>query len=1548
MAPLTAQYRQVQPPSGAHLALSCSLSPHSTHLVTAHNNRLTVYRLSDSGHLDHVLTRHLQGHVVSLDRVQTLASKHDHAHRLLVSFRHAKMTLLEWSASAHDLVPVSLHTFEKLPQVAEDRPTMVAVDPSSRLAAMLLPTNSGGDATLALLPFFADDLDLEGLGMDQDAWEDQQGKGGSIPYAPSHLVPLASLTAPSQSATAALTTASRSSTLPSAQASTASNAFLPGAPPPVRNVVSMAFLPGFTEPTLALLYAPEWTWSGRLEHLAHNYLVSLVTLTTTTSSSSSSSTSSGGASTRATVISTSPPLPYSCQTLTACPPAVGGVLLTTANGLLHLDQSGRVVACPANGWLARDYPPGRARPPGLDAASAGAGGAEAPICEKLEGAQVAFVSHANDSDDDGGGDSAAAVRALVWCPSGAVLSLSFELAGRSVAALRLERVADAAHVTGAGATALVRVEGGARARQGRVFVASESAACAVLRWRYKGEERAAAGGGEGAARGGAGAGELDGAQGDGNEAAQGDATAEPPRRDRHDDEVEMDFDEDDIYGDSSAPSAAVAPALPSTSALADLAAALGGGASGSNGAVGAADDGRSIELVVEDTIGGYGAVRSLVMGLVDDESPAELVAATGAGKSAGLTIFHRTLYPRARRPLHLPSTLNSAATKDASAIPPFVPTAGLWRVPLAPRVGGGEARVVWVASDASRTMLYGSSVPGVDELQLQHLSDEGESPALFAGAMGDGAALVTVSKDTIRAYDADLNPLQALPLPFALDPRAHSPHASLTPSTLVVHAPVASGARARTAPLVVRYSVTDGLVVLEDERRPREGRGGARAAAFVDARGCVELVRPAVSAPRGARREEDEAMEEEDLYGEKDEGEKEAAPGAGAEEAQVVDPIEMGWEGGDRWEWVAEVDAQGDLRIRLLPSGDEIFSSSAVSLFPDVLEDGEKERVIPEGIDEDDIKVDRVVVAYLGPERHRSLHLMILLTNGQLAVYESFPSRSAVPSVPPSSPRPPRLATRFVKTLVRHLPSAPIRRKGATSSPADLPPPRREFVPFASLSSAGAAVLVTGEEAVWLVKGAHGPVRAVENAERGVYGAVELGGGQQQDERGGEREGDEMAMQTREGLFVARLPAALTLDTPMPYTHVPKDRVYAHLAFDLESGLYVGATLNETRFVAFDEDGQPLWREQEPSLIEPTNYRSTLELLTPGSWQAIHGCEFRQNEFVTSLKSVSLASRSRASGQRDFLAVGTAVYRAEDLATKGGIYVFEVVAVNPHPSTPHLTHQLRLLFFEDSKAAVNNVCDLNGYLFLSMGQKLYARAFEQDEFLLAVGFLDVGVHVKSLTALKNFLLIGDEQQSISLVAFQEDPYKLVLLGRDYRPSRVGSANFIVNEGKVAFVSNDDGGNLRLFEYDPTNIASYAGQRLLCRTEFHAGSESHASILFAKHAPGEDARQNGILYGGLDGSLSTLVPVRDAVFRRLQSLQATMTRHVLHFAGLNPRGHRIVKNDSVSRAIVKGILDGDLLATFETLPLEYQNELAAAVGTDADTVRANLRNLRGFE
>ncbi|BGP09960.1 mRNA cleavage and polyadenylation factor subunit [Rhodotorula toruloides] len=1579
MAPLTAIHRSAVPPSGASIAVSCTLAPPSPshnarrargHLVTARNNVVRVYEVVEHASaaeqtlptsssssrrftFSHLVTRRLPGTVTAIEAVKTLSTKRDGCERLLVAFEYAKMSLMEWSEEAHDLMPVSLHTFEKLPQVDESRPTLLAVDPTppisqtsnsstslTRLAALLLPTNTGGDGTLALLPFFGEELDWEGLGL-QDA-RDSEELG--IPYAPSHLLPLAALTASSTHATSSLTSAARSSTLPSASTSIASNAFTTGStsPPPIRNVASMSFLPGFTEPTLAILYAPEQSWAGRVEHLQTNFLVSLVTLSPALKRDPAENGTDEEPPTRAVVISTSPSLPYTAVSLhpTPYPSALplGGTLVLTANSILHVDQSGRIVGVKANHWAARDWPAGpTARKPAGMEDEARLDPSLGEKGEGLEGATIEFLSPVSPASD-----AEEVPRALVWCRSGAVLELSFTLTGRAVSALKLEKIAEAGLVAGGGSSVLRRLEGGGEGegREGAVFVGSETGSSAVVRWTRGGgtyrreqvvEKR------EEEERGGA----VDG--------------------------MELE-DEDDIYGDStsSAPPAQTPFSLPSFRKLAPS-------ASSSSPSVTATDD--LIRLEVCDTVPGYGAVRGLVSGLVDDESPAEIVAATGAGKTAGLTIFRRQIYPTSRRALHLPST--AAPPTDPSLEPAaFVPTVGLCRLKLAPRAMSEAegTEEVWVGSDKERTLFYrpfpGSTPATTAALQLVH--EEPDVSTLAAFAMAGGQVVVTVSREAINIYDQDLNALQNLALPVPLHAVAHHPHVTSTSSYLVIHAPstATGGARARTTPLIYHLDPSTLQLLPLDSVLPSteadDTRLGKRAAVFRDELDLVPHARPAA---KKAKKQVNgggvialDAMEEdeEDLYGGSGKvdakangvnGTSEAAPGGEVEKDRIVRPQEMGGEAQDRWEWLAEVDAKGDLRIRLLPSGTEIFASSAVTLLPEVIEDGVEDRVIAENIDQDDVKVERVFVANVGRKGREKVHLMILLTSGQLAVYEAFPSFSAVPdSVAPTSdasaPPPPRLAARFVKTLVRHLPSAPLRRKGAAAA-SDLPSPRRDCLPFSSIGG-HAGVFLSGEEAFWVLKGDHGPARCFESSDRGVYGIVELGGGQQRDERGGPVEGDELAMQTREGLSIARLPPALSLDTVIPYTHIPKDRVYGHLAFDLDSGTYVGATLHKTRFVAFDEEGNPLWKEQAPELLEPMNYRSTLELLVPGSWQAIHGYEFRQNEFVTSMKSVSLASKSTRTGTRDFIAVGTAIHRAEDLATRGGIYVFEVVQIIPHPATPHLDHQLRLLFFEDAKAAVNNVCDLNGYLFLSMGQKLYARAFEQDEFLLAVGFLDVGVHVTSLTALKNFLLIGDEQQSISLVAFQEDPYKLVMLGRDYRPSRVEGSNFIVNEGKVAFVSNDDKGVLRLFEYDPTNIASHAGQRLMCRTEYHAGAESIASTLFAKHLPNEDAKQSGILYGGLDGSLFTLVPVRDAVFRRLQSLQALMSRHVLHFGGLNPRAYRIVKNDTVSRAIVKGILDGDLLAAFEMLPLERQVELAEAVGTDADTVLANLRNLRGFE
>ena len=587
MAPLVALHRQTVPPSGHSLAVSCSLQLATRlDLVTARNNALHVYSVEGTK-LVHRATRQLHGRVTALARVKTLATAQDGRDRLLVAVHHAKMTLMEWDPQQHDLVPVSLHTYEKLPQVDDEREARLAVDPASRLVAYLLPTNSGGDATLALLPLFAaadDDLDDE----------DPTLRDG-IPYAPSHLVPLASLTQPAATAT--------------------TNALLPQQTPPIRNVVSIAFLPGFTEPTLAVLYCPDWTWAGRLEYLAHNFLVSLVTL----------SSQADKGTTRAVVISTSPALPYSCLALHPCPVALGGsaggVLVTTANGLLYVDpQSGRVVATPVNGWLARDYPPGKPKPAGL---TLNADSQTTTLRERLEGSQVEFYTHPTDSEqDDQSGTTTPPPRALVWCRDGTVLDLSFTLTGRTVSSLHLEPVAQAGPLTGGGAATLIRLPS-TTLRSGLVFVGSETGSSALMRWS------------------------LPEAAGAATAAADQHKASRIAEQFQARETASMDVDEDgeskplftpffflfslaypcdllslshprhaDIYGDTTTKETTQAPTF-DPSALASLASVLSAQNATPSSSGAAATT--KVQLEVCDTLPGYGAIRNMTTGLIDDE-----------------------------------------------------------------------------------------------------------------------------------------------------------------------------------------------------------------------------------------------------------------------------------------------------------------------------------------------------------------------------------------------------------------------------------------------------------------------------------------------------------------------------------------------------------------------------------------------------------------------------------------------------------------------------------------------------------------------------------------------------------------------------------------------------------------------------------------------------------------------------------------------------------------------------------------------------------------
>lgn len=50
--------------------------------------------------------------------------------------------------------------------------------------------------------------------------------------------------------------------------------------------------------------------------------------------------------------------------------------------------------------------------------------------------------------------------------------------------------------------------------------------------------------------------------------------------------------------------------------------------------------------------------------------------------------------------------------------------------------------------------------------------------------------------------------------------------------------------------------------------------------------------------------------------------------------------------------------------------------------------------------------------------------------------------------------------------------------------------------------------------------------------------------------------------------------------------------------------------------------------------------------------------------------------------------------------------------------------------------------------------QIFVRAFDSDERLVGVAFLDVGVYVTSLRTLNNLLLVSDAVKSVWFVAFQ--------------------------------------------------------------------------------------------------------------------------------------------------------------------------------------------------
>ncbi|KAK3336811.1 CPSF A subunit region-domain-containing protein [Cercophora scortea] len=244
----------------------------------------------------------LPGTITGMAKIKTPNSKSG-GDALLIAFKDARLSLVEWDVKRHALTTVSIHYYEQdelqgSPWAAQlsHHVNFLAADPGSRCAALKF-----GARNLAILPFKQADEDID-MGNWDEALDGQRPtkdvssavvNGTSniedTPYSPSFVLRLSNLD------------------------------------PSLLHPVHLAFLHEYREPTFGILSSTKNASNslGRRDHFT--FMVFTLDLQ---QKASTTILSVGG-------------LPQDLFRVVALPAPVGGALLVGANELIHIDQSGK-------------------------------------------------------------------------------------------------------------------------------------------------------------------------------------------------------------------------------------------------------------------------------------------------------------------------------------------------------------------------------------------------------------------------------------------------------------------------------------------------------------------------------------------------------------------------------------------------------------------------------------------------------------------------------------------------------------------------------------------------------------------------------------------------------------------------------------------------------------------------------------------------------------------------------------------------------------------------------------------------------------------------------------------------------------------------------------------------------------------------------------------------------------------------------------------------------------------------------------------------------
>jgi len=289
-------FKEVHPPTSIDHSVKCHFfNDQEINLVTAGAAKLNVYKLYDieedatksdvPGFTDHYVRKKKKleqvasysffGNIINMQVVRLGSNTRD---SLLLAFKDAKLSIVEYDSSNHDLKTDSMHFFEDQELKAgleyNIYQPLVRVDPENRCACMLVY-----GTYLVILPFKHR--------ITQENQEDESEHIKSV--LPSYMIDLKSFDQP------------------------------------LSNIADLQFLHGYQDPTIMLLYEPVQTAPGRIAVRQDTYCVSALSLNMTERVNP--------------IIWTVNNLPFDCHMIKAVEKPLGGVLVFANNSLLYLNQS---------------------------------------------------------------------------------------------------------------------------------------------------------------------------------------------------------------------------------------------------------------------------------------------------------------------------------------------------------------------------------------------------------------------------------------------------------------------------------------------------------------------------------------------------------------------------------------------------------------------------------------------------------------------------------------------------------------------------------------------------------------------------------------------------------------------------------------------------------------------------------------------------------------------------------------------------------------------------------------------------------------------------------------------------------------------------------------------------------------------------------------------------------------------------------------------------------------------------------------------------------